>query len=86
MENEVRLLKTDRNSVLLLIQEAHLDPSEFQWQGVTASITPKDIDEDFLMSRLIHMPTYQFDPYNDRYSPGLQNRLMAGESLWSCEG
>jgi hypothetical protein len=65
MENEVRLLKTDRNAVLLLIQEAHLDPSEFQWQSVTASDHTQGYDDDFLMSRLIHMPTYQFGHYNE---------------------
>ena len=36
MAKDVGLLKTDRNSVLLLVEEAQLDPSEFQWQDVTA--------------------------------------------------
>jgi hypothetical protein len=57
MAEDVKLLKTRGNSVLLLIQEAHLDPGEFQWESFTAWDGIEDYGSEFLMSLLIHEPT-----------------------------
>jgi len=57
MASNVTLLTTDRNSVFLLIQQAHLDPAEFRWENVVDSDGFDHYSYEFLMSRLIHKPT-----------------------------
>ena len=70
MPEDLRLLKTQRNTILSLVRNADLDPIEFRWDEVEIG----DYSHSKLVSILRHVPTksyFRFGPEYDEYSPGL---------------
>lgn len=73
---DARLLRTDRNMVLRLIEAASLDGSQFKWSETT--FKEGIYGGTCLGSLLTHLPSeffYAFGHTFDQYSPGRQNRI-----------
>jgi hypothetical protein len=79
MENDVRVLRTEKNAVFEFIVQSGLDPSEFRWEeGQFEEIIPNYGATYSTASRLRHVPSkfyFSFGKYYDQFSPGVRNRV-----------
>ena len=71
MSEDLRLLKTQRNTILSLVQNVGLAPIDFRWHQ--AEVMTNSFGNRSLVSIFTHVPTqfyYRFGPEYDVFSPG----------------
>jgi len=80
--NDVRLRRTEKNEILVMIQGIGMDPLEFEW---LAEDTDEYLELEFIqyrVSRLKHRPTNYFFVFGGlrvQFSPGPESRVETGE-------
>lgn len=82
MPEDLRLLKTQRNTILAWVRDAGLDPNEFRWDEEEA--LGNSFGYSALVSILTHLPTksyYSFRPEWALYSPGPTSRTHVSKVL-----
>ena len=84
MSEDLRLLKTQRNTILSLVQNVGLAPIDFRWHQ--AEVMTNSFGNRSLVSIFTHVPTqfyYRFGPEYDVFSPGPASRTGdVKASIW----
>jgi hypothetical protein len=77
---DVRLKKTEKSEIFLLVQESGLNPTDFTWTDERSNECEGIEAVQFMISVLTHRPTEyfcEFGGYRIQYSPGRQQRVQS---------